>query len=225
MDSSSKKLINWHFNVLPPETKEALDFLSKQDWLGDFYLAGGTALALQVGNRRSVDLDFFTSRKDFDERQLLINFIDNINWETDITEKNTVYGNLFNSKISFIAYPFFIPKQDYISYGSIKILQPLDIAVMKIIAISQRGKKRDFFDLYWCAQNIETLKSLIIRLKEQYPSVAHDYNHILKSLVYFEDAENDPEPLIYFKISWKEVKNFFNKEVSKIATELLKLND
>lgn len=227
MDPSLKQLSKWHYDVIPTETRKALDFLSKQDWLAnsDFYLAGGTALALQMGNRRSVDLDFFTTKKDFDENQLIINFINNSNWQTDIKEKSTVYGILFGSKISFIAYPFFIPKQEFISYGSIKILQPLDIAVMKIIAISQRGKKRDFFDLYWCAQNIETLKSLIIRLKEQYPSVAHDYNHILKSLVYFEDAENDPEPLIYFKISWKEVKNFFNKEVSKIATELLKLND
>jgi len=74
-------------------------------------------------------------------------------------------------------------------FGSIAILQPTDLAVMKIIALSQREKKRDFFDAYWLAQHIEPLEQTIKRLNAQYPSVAHDYHHILKSLVYFEDAE------------------------------------
>lgn len=75
------------------------------------------------------------------------------------------------------------------------------IAVMKIITISQRGRKRDFFDFYYCVKNIEPLENLIKRLKIQYPSVAHNFHHILKSLIYFKDAENDPEPEIYFKTS------------------------
>ena len=226
MDSSSKKLINWHYEILPVETKQALDFLSKEKWLekSGWYLAGGTALALQVGNRRSVDLDFFTTQKDFDEKKLLTNFIGNSNWKTSVEEKNTIYGVLLNAKISFIAYPFFVPKQEFIQYGSINVLSPIDIAVMKIIAVSQRGRKRDFFDLYWCAKNIKSLDNLITKLKVQYPSVAHDYNHILKSLVYFADAESDPEPEIYFKASWKEVKDFFEKEIPRITVELIGLN-
>ncbi|MFH0755497.1 MAG: nucleotidyl transferase AbiEii/AbiGii toxin family protein [bacterium] len=72
---------------------------------------------------------------------------------------------------------------------------------MKIITISQRGRKRDFFDFYYCVKNIEPLENLIKRLKIQYPSVAHNFHHILKSLIYFKDAENDPEPEIYFKTS------------------------
>lgn len=65
-----------------------------------------------------------------------------------MNRKNTVYGELFSAKISFIAYPFFVPKQKVAEYGSVRILSPLDISVMKIVAISQRGRKRDFFDLY-----------------------------------------------------------------------------
>jgi hypothetical protein len=56
------------------------------------------------------------------------------------------------------------------------------------------------------------------------PSVAHDYNHILKSLVYFADAESDPEPIIYFKTNWKEDKDFFEKEIPRITRELIGLN-
>jgi hypothetical protein len=60
MESSSDNKIKFHFDVLPKETKKALDFLSNQKWMekSEWYLAGGTALALQSGHRKSVDLDF-----------------------------------------------------------------------------------------------------------------------------------------------------------------------
>ena len=93
----------------------------------------------------------------------------------------------------------------------------LDIAVMKVIAVSQRGRKRDFFDLYWCAHNLEPLEQIISRLKRQYPSVSHDYHHIIKSLAYFEDAESDPSPVLHFDVSWEKVKKFFIEEVKRIA--------
>jgi len=225
MASNVKKQINPEFSILPRATKKAIDFLSKQIWLKNtnWCLDGGTALALQAGNRKSVDLDFFTGDKDFNANNLLIHFLENKKWKTTIKEEGTIYGELFGAKISFIAYPYFVPKQGMANYGHIKILNPIDIAVMKIIAISQRGKKRDFFDLYWCARNIEPLKLSIKRLKVQYPSVAHDYHHILKSLVFFEDAENDPAPEIYFKASWGEIKNFFIKEVPALVAHLIEL--
>jgi predicted nucleotidyltransferase component of viral defense system len=223
MDPASRKQIESNFSIIPSETKKAFVFLSEQAWLGEgsWYLAGGTALALQAGNRRSVDLDFFTTQKDFDTSALLNNFLGNDDWTTTLQKENTIYGELCNAKISFIAYPFFIPKQDFIQYGSIKILQPLDIAVMKIIAISQRGRKRDFFDLYWCAKNREPLENLVKKIKEQYPFVAHDYHHILKSLVYFEDAESDPAPVIFFEADWKGIKDFFKKEIVSITDKII----
>ena len=226
METSSSKQLNLHFETLPKETKKAFEFLSEQQWLekSNWYLAGGTALALQSGNRKSVDLDFFTTKKGFKVKTFLLNFSEYKDWKVTTEEDNTLYGKLLGAKVSFIAYPFFIPKQEYIKYGSINILQKRDIAVMKIVAISQRGKKRDFFDLYWCAHNIEPLEQIIKRLPEQYPSVAHDYHHILKSLVYFEDAESDPEPEIYFKANWNTVKKFFRKEIPIITRKIMNLN-
>ena len=225
MDTSSQ-VINWHYKTLPKATKRALDFLSEEKWLknSDWYLAGGTALALQQGNRKSYDLDFFTTKKDFDIKKLLAHFINNRDWKTSFEEKNTIYGELYGSKVSFIAYPFFVPKQDFLWHGKIKVLQVIDIAVMKIIAISQRGRKRDFFDLYWCAKNIESLENSILRLKMQYPSVAHNYHHILKSLTYFEDAEMDPEPEIFFQATWPEVKIFFQTEIPRLTKKLIGLD-
>lgn len=225
MAIDAKKQINLNFSTLPLKTKKALDFLAKQKWLKNtkWYLAGGTALALSTGLRKSVDLDFFMKLKNFSNDELLNNFPNHLDWRVLINRKNTIYGELFKAKVSFIAYPFFAPKQEMIKYGNVKILQPLDIAVMKIVAISQRGRKRDFIDLYWCAKNIEPLESLIKRLKTQYPSVAHDYHHILKSLVFFEDAESDPMPELNFKANWKEIKNFFIKEIPLITKNVLNL--
>ena len=182
MESNTSKLNSFIFSSVPDSTKKALDFLSAQDWLGKsgWYLAGGTALALQTGNRKSVDLDFFSTEKSFATEELLSHFAGNKDWITDFEEPNTLYGVLCDAKVSFIAYPFFVPKQKFLEHGFVKILDKTDVAVMKIVAISQRGKKRDFFDLYWCAKNIESLENIIRRLPEQYPSVAHDYHHILK---------------------------------------------
>jgi len=224
MEPASDKLLN--FGILPPQTKIAFDFLSSQNWLKDngWYLAGGTALAMQANHRKSYDLDFFTVEKKFESKKVLEKFFNNDNWKTIFDEENTIYGELFGAKVSFIAYPFFIPDTELIKYGAINILSARDIAAMKIIAISQRGRKRDFFDLYWCAQNVEPLEKTIERLKKQYPSVAHDYHHILKSLAYFEDAENDPEPQINFQADWNGVKRYFKKETPRIMKNLMRLN-
>ncbi|MDO8512345.1 MAG: nucleotidyl transferase AbiEii/AbiGii toxin family protein [bacterium] len=222
MDAFGQQIV-WQYQTLPANTKKALDFLSAENWLEktDWYLAGGTALALQAGNRKSFDLDFFTVQKDFDGKKLLANFLGNDNWKTDIEDTNTIYGQLFGAKVSFIAYPFFIPKQRFIQHGSVCVLDKTDVAVMKITAISQRGRKRDFFDLYWCATNIESLENIVKRLKEQYPFIAHNYHHILKSLVYFDDAEGDPEPEVYFDATWEKVKEYFTKEVPSIVDKIV----
>lgn len=222
VSSSSEKEIIWHTNILPRNTKKALDALSKQLWFkrSAWYLAGGTALALQTGNRQSVDLDFFLPEADFNAGALLQHFKGK-NWTTDVLKEGTIYGKLLGAKVSFIAYPFFVPRQPPVWYGAVRTIQTKDIAVMKIIAISQRGRKRDFYDLYWCAKNVEPLEETIGRLETQYPTVTHDYHHIIKSLAYFDDAEGDPTPKIMFRASWKEVKRFFQKQAKDLAMKLI----
>ena len=224
MDSSSKKIV-WHHNALPQKTAIALEYLAKKDWLNNsgWYLAGGTALALQVGYRRSVDLDFFTGASEIDNVELLKNLKTNGNWLTDVDKEGTIYGELLNAKVSFISYPFFKPALPFLRYGTVSVLYKGDIAVMKAAAISQRGSKRDFFDLYYCAHNIISLEKIVIRLKKQYPDVAHNYYHILKSLVYFVDAEDDPEPDLLINLDWSTIKKYFEKEIPALTKKLLKI--
>ncbi len=216
--------VNWHTETLPPATAQALRFFSQEAWLEDstWYLAGGTALALHAGHRRSEDLDFFTTQKDFAPNDVL-KHLAGPDWRSERVENGTVFGSYKDAKVSFISYPFFIPKETTLRYGTIAILSPRDIAVMKIIALSQRGKKRAFVDLYWYGLNQESLIAVIRRLPSQYPSVAHNYHHILKSFLYFADAENDPMPQLHFKADWDEIKAYFRREVPKIASTLLGL--
>lgn len=226
MDTHFKK-INWHFEALPTKTMRAFEYLSKQKWLekSGWYLAGGTALALQVGYRQSVDLDFFTedASEKVNNTQVLEHLKKSGKWFTDIEKEGTIYGELQQAKISFIAYPFFKPAQPFLRYGTISILSQEDIAVMKIIAISQRGRKRDFFDLYYSANHILSLEKAMRRLKKQYPTVAHDYYHILKSLIYFADAEGDPEPNLLVGLDWKTVKSYFETEIPALTKKLLRI--
>jgi len=212
----------FHFDILPKITLRAFQKCAKVDFFsrGKWYLAGGTALALQAGHRQSVDLDFFTERKKFDEKKIEELLASQGKWVTTSLSSGTLYGEFFGAKMSFIAYPFFMPAMEMHRYGAIAIMTPLDIAVMKIIAISQRGKKRDFFDLYWICQNVQPLSEIIPRVHKQY-AIHQNLTHILKSLVYFEDAESDPEPDIYFKASWNTVKKFFIKEIPIIANKVL----
>lgn len=221
---SINESITWHTEILPRATKRALDFLSTQEWLkkSRWYLAGGTALALQVGHRQSVDLDFFLPTAGF-SGDVLIKRLTKGAWHTDVFQRGTIYGKLLEAKTSFIAYPFFQSRYAPLWYGSVRVLAPEDIAVMKIIAVSQRGRKRDFFDLYWYVLNKEPLIDVIHRLPDQYPHIAHDYHHILKSMVYFTDAESDPMPKLFFNTDWKTVKAYFTREVPIIAKKLLRL--
>ena len=113
-----------HLDVLPLATQKAFLFCTKQPLFArsGLYLAGGTALALQVGHRQSVDLDFFTSHKAFNERELEEELLSFHQWETTLQRKGTLYGKLLKAKMSLIAYPFFVPASPFVTCGTVRIL-------------------------------------------------------------------------------------------------------
>ena len=213
----------FHFEALPPETKRALEAFSRIALFrgGGWYLAGGTALALQVGHRQSVDLDFFTPESSFDEMKLQRDLRATGKWDTTSADSGTVYGEYDEAKVSFIAYPFFVASEKYAHFGTVKILIPEDIAVMKIIAISQRCRKRDFIDLYWYVHNREPLLDILLRVQTHYPSKRLPMPHFIKSLNFFIEAENDPMPTLFFDATWEDIKKYFRAEVTRIAKKML----
>lgn len=214
-----------HLDIMLRATKKAFLRCVELPWLQDssWYLAGGTALALQVGHRVSVDLDFFTEEKDFSVEEMERLLMSSGEWTTTLIERGTLYGIFEGAKMSFIAYPFFHPSEDRLRCGAVTLASPEDIAAMKIVAVSQRGKKRDFIDLYWLAQNRISLGDAIRLSVERYPDQHHSLPHFLKSLVYFVDAEEDPMPNVFFSVDWKTVKVFFEKEIPLLAEKMLHL--
>jgi predicted nucleotidyltransferase component of viral defense system len=108
-------------------------------------------------------------------------------------------------------YPFFRP---IIETNGIRMLQIEDIAPMKIDAIAGRGKKKDFYDLYYLMKLFSN-DELFNLFPEKYPN--QTTFHMAKSITYFADAENDPQPFVFNKnVSWTKVKNAIKKEIRKL---------
>jgi hypothetical protein len=210
--------------VLSENAKHSLAQLSKGRILKSTYLAGGTALALQIGHRYSYDFDFFTPQK-FDE-EILVQQIAEIMPDFHLERKSwgTILGYLGESRFSlfFYNYPLLFKTQQLLG---VDIADIKDIAPMKIAAIADRGTKRDFIDLYFIftKTKILTLKEALALYDKKFKSLQQNKIHILKSLVYFEDAERDKLPQMIKQVRWSSVKEFFINEQRKIAKELLKI--
>ncbi|MCK4241215.1 MAG: nucleotidyl transferase AbiEii/AbiGii toxin family protein [Candidatus Atribacteria bacterium] len=200
--------------IISTKTKANLEILTKETVLKNFYLAGGTGAALQLKHRVSLDLDFFT-KKDIDTKTLIQKIKTLGKFSIERETENTLIGIFNGTRLSFLKYDYpllFEPKQ----IQGINVADLRDIGCMKIDAISSRGMKRDFVDLFFICREVISLKNLLSLFKRKYKSVNYNTMHILKSLVYFEDAENNPMSKMVVSASWQEIKNFFKKEIKKI---------
>ncbi|MDO9543098.1 MAG: nucleotidyl transferase AbiEii/AbiGii toxin family protein [Kiritimatiellia bacterium] len=201
--------------VLPGNTKAVLAILAKSAIIKKAYLAGGTALALQLGHRVSYDLDFFT-QEEFDEQMIVPEIKKRSNFQMEKIAWRTILGKFKGVKFSmfYYKYPLLYAAK---KLGMVNITDVRDIAAMKIAAIASRGTKRDFVDLYFiCKENV-SLPDAIQLYDKKYENLAATKIHIVKSLVYFEDAEPDETPKMLKKAGWEEIKRYFEKEVRKMA--------
>jgi len=203
-----------HAEALAKPTAQCLKILSEQTFLNSYYLAGGTAVALHLGHRRSEDLDFFTSEKidSLKLRELLQSLGKFI---LDEESPGTLHGNLEGVKVSFLEYPY--PTLESTSnYLGIQIAGKKDLAAMKLDAIASRGKKRDFVDIFALAKAGMSLKEMLLFFENKYQSLHYNLAHTIKSLTYFRDADSDPDPVFLIKMDWNEVKTFFEREAVKL---------
>jgi len=201
--------------AVPDALARNLESLGKEKAVRQFYLAGGTALALQLGHRLSYDLDFFTEQ-DFSEQKLIETLERFGELSVDHRAEDTLLGSLHGARISFFWYrhPLLFPP---VSFLNIRLADIRDIGAMKVDAIQSRGKKRDFIDLWAIMQQGITLKELLDFFEKKYAGVSYNTQHIMKSLVYFTDAEQDEMPRMFTKISWKEVKKYIEDRVRQFV--------
>lgn len=176
-------------------------------------LAGGTALALRLGHRLSRDFDFFNAQP-FDEEVLLNGLKDVGNFSVVSKGRKTLHLHISGIKARFLGYqyPMLFPFESFLQA---QIADAGDIACVKISAISGRGSKRDFVDLYVIAKRYG-LAYLLDPFKNKYSQIDFNLVHALKSMTYFKDAEKEPMPKMLIDISWDEITEFFRYEALKL---------
>ena len=204
--------------ALPKGTRRNLALLAKAGLTAPFYLAGGTAAALHLGHRISVDLDFF-GPEPFDSAQLAAQLSDLGKFRLERLAEDTLLGELRGIRISFFRYRYPLIAEP-VSVLGITVASLEDIAAMKLDAISRRGTRRDFIDLYFIAQSGLALPEALQWYQRKYAGLNLNLVHLVKSLAYFADAEADPMPQMLVDLSWDEVKRFFEREARSLFKTL-----
>lgn len=200
-----------YYDILDNERRAVL---AKLSYFKDrYYLAGGTGLALQLGHRDSIDFNFFTNT-DIDTKELFLQIME-VFAGNEILKKQEEHNTLTvfinrNIKLSFFTYKYKL-LQATIKESNINIASILDIACMKLSAITSRSTNKDYVDLYYILQKL-SLVDLFLALADKIPEL--DTALVLKSLVYFDDLEIEP---LSFKnnkeVDLATIKAFFLKEL------------
>jgi hypothetical protein len=199
--------------VLTPEMERLAPVLCGSLSGMPFTLAGGTALALQLGHRISVDFDWFCL-EDVLHFQLSERFAALGLGLIPIQDATHTFECLLAGvRCGFFSFrPRFEPA--LVSLHGMPLAPVLDIAAMKLVAISQRGARKDFYDLFEILRD-RSLAGIACRLRAMYTDPPPNPVHIAKSLVYFVDAEDEPEPRMLSGAQWVEVKAYFSLHAHK----------
>lgn len=185
------------------ETFELLTELMNDSKLHDFNLAGGTALSLYMGHRKSIDLDLF-STSEFNVSDLEEHLISEYDFKSEYSAKNTLKGTIKGVKVDCISI-FSKLCKPIREYGNIRLYSPEDISAMKMLAIADNGSRlKDFIDIAYLS-SYYSLNDMLDFAEEKYPNK----NRIVleKSIIFFEDIEDDNIELMKGNYNWKAIEN------------------
>jgi len=200
-----------HTETVEPGTLDVIRALFSKQYMQPYLLVGGTALALQLGHRSSTDIDLFTN-KPHDTEQLLELLKQDFAVEVRNRYKNSLFVNINTVKTDIVRQNGNIIDNPIIIEG-IRMASLKEMAPMKLLAITNRGRKRDFIDIYFLIQQF-SLEKMLLFFKEKFEN--ENYYLILRSLTYFIDADKDGDLKYYFPFNWKKIKKAIIEETSKI---------
>jgi hypothetical protein len=205
-------------DILTEAQQTVLELLNHVGELSTFYLAGGTALALHLGHRRSRDFDFFRG-KDFLPQDLLSSLREAGTLRVLQEATGTLTVMLHEVPVSFrYDYPLLRPLHQ--SPWGVSLADPEDIAAMKLAALAGRGSRKDFVDLYIYTREVAPLEQTFARFREKYRGVSFDSYHLVRSLTFFEDAEAETMPEVLVPVAWDRVTAFFRAEAIRLFRTL-----
>lgn len=177
-------------SIILPQTYSLLKKICLDSFFDNFFLVGGTSLALQIGHRFSIDLDFF-SKETFETDLMINHLVKNYDFKLNSIYKNTVLGVIENVKVDFITHAYPLVDNLLIEEG-IRMTKLLDIAAMKLNAIVNSGQRlKDFIDIFFLLE-YHSLKELLSAYQIKYsysnPIIA------LKAVSYFDDIDPNVDP-------------------------------
>jgi hypothetical protein len=203
-----------HWEALTTETQQAFHTAAGLDFIPDFYLAGGTSLALHLGHRFSVDLDFFSShalavgadqrailRETFDDPTLTITF-----------DKDAIFVVTWHGVgLSFFRLHIYPLVQPTLALDAVPVASLEEIGAMKLAAIIDRGVRKDLVDLYFILQQAP-VERLFEVAAVKYARVRTFAISATRALAYFEDAEALPMPRMIDPTPWPTMKRFLESQ-------------
>ena len=192
-----------HLETIEPATFQLLKSIQTLPEFSTARLVGGTSLALQIGHRKSIDLDLFGNDliDANDMHAALMSVSSNVQLVS--SSRTMRFFVVDGVKVDFVCYPYqWI--NPAVEEDGVRLASVDDIAAMKLSAITNRGTKKDFIDLYFLLKQY-SIKDLLALYQEKYPTTT--LFATIKSLSYFDDAENDPMPIMLQSVDWNEVKS------------------
>jgi len=202
-------------------TKEGEKIFEKLYSFTGFYLAGGTALALQISHRISVDFDLFSPEaipKDLLSRVEKIFTGSRVQVSVNNSDELTVFVD--GIKVTFLRYPFKVYK-DFAEDHGLKILTPKTIALTKSYSIGRRGSYKDYVDLYFLLEgDYISLEDIIQDCPKIFDAGFSD-RLFLEQLVYMKDISEIEINFLRKKITKDELEKFFVKKVKDFKVDLI----
>lgn len=200
-----------HLETVKPETLELLKRIQARGFMSQTRLVGGTALALQLGHRTSVDLDFFGSWQPLEALE------DELAQCGQLVKQDSTsrlqFFDIDGVKVDCVTYDY--PwLEGPIEEDGIRLASLKDIGALKINAITNRGSRKDFVDIAFLLD--------IYSLEEIFGWYLAKYGNVnpalaLRSLVYFIDAEEHPMPRMLLPFSWESAKERIKSAVRSMA--------
>lgn len=201
-----------------PDLAEVFRTLSSVLPDSGFYLAGGTGLALQEGHRISIDLDLMS--RTFSDPESLIDTLrrSSVVFEVTSTSARTLYVTTQRVQVSFFEYdyPQLQPVLDP-GEGLLPLAHRDDIAAMKLAAIASRGSRKDFIDLWLLVSRHRSLREYLDCFRAKFEM--RDIGHVVRSLSFFDDADEEPQPRMLLDLQWDRVKKDLLTWVSELLPE------
>jgi predicted nucleotidyltransferase component of viral defense system len=206
-----------HKQTVTGATLELLKQLMSIPELNQFGLVGGTNLSLRFGHRKSIDLDLFTNEP-FDTEKLYNILESRYKKIIQASQSETMlflYINEVKIDLVLLPYPYLHPFEEI---EGIRMVSIEDVAAMKLSAIARRGVKKDFWDIAELL-SVFSIQEMIDFYKIKYSS--RDIFHLLRSLVYFDDAEGQKDPDPIKEMTWSQVKRKVQTAVDRYVNSAI----